>query len=522
MKKILASKTLYLMTFLIIFCLAAFLYTYPVLNYNFPFTTDQGRDMLDIREIAVSFHPSLIGPTTSINGVYLGPFYYYFNVIPFWIGSGDPAVLVFWNILWYLIAAGFLFYFNYKNNFWFGFFTSILFLTCNAFFYSARYFWNANPMPYLTVFYFMSLVYIVNSGKSKYGFLGGFLSGLFLQVEAAFAIIFFPFLLVYSLIRRVNFKTILFSGIGFGLTLLPQIVFELRHQFVMTKTFLKEISGESQILGEKVDFWDAQISHLLDFANFTDQIITGNIYLSYALIFSAVGFLLYRFKKLSSINKEYFLSASLFIVFAFIFYSWYLHPLKGWYILGLRIPYIIILGLFFAELIRLKSIAFKLLVLGLLIFSISNMLQIQWKFVPEGNVTSRSGDKSNFRNEVEAIDWVYEKAGGQGFRAYNYMPSVYDYPYQYLYWWYGGKTYGYHPETVTYLDSVPEYIKENAKYYDKARPAGENPLVFLVYEKDSSTERLNAWLGNFTKYCTLEKQEYIWGTTVEMRKICTK
>lgn len=522
MKKFMTINRIFLLVFFAVLLLAGFLYTYPILNYNFPFTTDQGRDMLDIREIAVSYHPSLIGPTTSINGVYLGPFYYYFNVVPFWIGSGDPTVLVYWNILWYLIAAVLLFYLNYKSNFWFGFFSSLLFLTCNAFFYSARYFWNANPMPYLTVFYFVSLVYLVMRRNIKSGFLAGLLSGLFLQVEAAFAVTFFPFLVVYSLIRRVNFKTILFSGIGFGLTLLPQVVFELRHQFVMTKTFFKEISGESQILGEKISFWDAQISHFLDFANFSDQIITGNIYLSYTLMVIALLFLIYRYKKLLEINKEYFLSAILFVAFAFIFYSWYLHPLKGWYILGLRIPYIIILGLFFAEIIRLKKTILTIGVAGLLIFSVFNMLQMQLKFVPEGSPTSRSGDKSNFRNEIEAIDWVYNKAGGQGFKAYNYMPSVYDYPYQYLYWWYGGKTYGYHPETVTYLDNVPEYIKENSKYYDKARPAGEDPLVFLVYEKDSSAERLNAWLGNFTKYCTLEKQEYTWGTTVEMRKICNE
>lgn len=314
--------------------------------------------------------------------------------------------------------------------------------------------------------------------------------------------------------------SILFSGIGFGVTLLPQIVFELRHQFVMTKTFLKEISGESQILGEKISFWEAQLSHLQDFANFTDQIITGNIYLSYGLMILATAFLIYKFRKLSQINKEYFLSASLFVVFAFIFYSWYLHALKGWYILGLRIPYIIILGLFFAEVIKLKHFVFKLAVAGLLIFSTFNMLQLQWKFVPEGNFNSRSGDKSNFRNEIEAIDWVYTKANGQGFRAYNYIPSIYDYPYQYLYWWHGGRTYGYHPETVTYLDNVPEYIKDNNKYYDKAKPAGEDPLIFLIYEKDSSPDRLFGWLGNFTKYCSLEKQEYTWGTTVEMRKIC--
>ena len=81
----------------IIFLISTYLKLAPILNNNFPFTMDQARDMLDIREIAVGFHPVLIGPTTSINGVFLGPFYYYFNLIPFIISGGDPAFLVYWS-----------------------------------------------------------------------------------------------------------------------------------------------------------------------------------------------------------------------------------------------------------------------------------------------------------------------------------------------------------------------------------------------------------------------------------------
>ena len=520
MKKLINTTNLFTAVFVVILLYSAFLTMYPISHYNFPFTMDQARDMLDIREIVVSLHPSLIGPTTSINGVFLGPFYYYFNVIPFLIGGGDPAALAYWNSIWYLIGASALFYFNYKKNFWFGFFSSILFLLCNEFFYSSRFFWSANPMPYMTAIYFLSLVYLTTKRDKKSGFIGGIVSGLSMQVEAAFGVIFFPFLIVYSLIRRVDFRTIAFSVIGFLLTLLPQLLFEIRHGFLMTKTFFKELSGDSQILGEKMDFTEAQSSHLSDFINYTNGIIQGQPYITHALLILAVGFLIYRFKTLSKLNKEYFLSATLFVIFALVFYSWYLHPLKGWYILGLRVPYIIILSLLFAELFRLKYLALKIGVIGILIFSTYNMNAIQWRFVPEGNISNRSGGDVNLRNEVEAVDWVYEKAAGRGFKAYNYLPSVYDYPYQYIYWWHGTQKYGYQPETVTYMDNVPEYIKENDKYFDKRKPAGDDPLVFLIYQKDESLERLHAWLGNFTKYCTVEKHEYLWRTTVEMRKLC--
>lgn len=375
-------------------------------------------------------------------------------------------------------------------------------------------------MPYVTAIYFLSLVYLTTKRDKRSGIIGGIVSGLAMQIEAAFGVIFFPFLVIYSLIRRVNFKTIAFSFIGFSLTLLPQLLFEIRHGFLMTKTFLNEITGGSQILGEKISFIDAQMSHLDTFVNYTNGIIQGPSYLIQGLMIFAFVYLIFKFRNLPKINKEYFLSSALFVVFALIFYSWYLHPLKGWYTLGLRVPYIIILGVLFSELVQSRFTAFKIAIAGLLLFSAFNMTTVQWRFVSEGDITNRSGDKSNLRNELEAIDWVYQKAAGQGFKAYNYIPSVYDFPYQYLYWWHGTEKYGYQPETVTYMDGVPEYIKENGKYFDKTKPAGDDPLVFLIYEKDESIQRLHAWLGSYTKYCTIEKQEYTWGTTVEMRKLC--
>lgn len=504
--------------FVIVFAVSAYLMIAPILNYNFPFTMDQARDMLDIREIVVGLHPTLIGPTTSINGVFLGPFYYYFNVIPFAVSGGDPAALVYWNILWYMIAAGAILYFNYKENKVFGFLTSIIFLMAPAFFYSARFFWSANPMPYLTTFYLLSLIYFVIKRNYKSSFLVGLIAGLSMQFESAFGVLFFPFLIIYSLIRRVSIKKIAASFLGFGVTLLPQALFELRHGFVMTKTFVNELSGESQILGEKLMFGEAQINHFKSFIGYTNEIFALSAEVSILLIVIAILFLIFRYKKLSKINKEFFLSSTIFIVFAFVFYSWYLHPLKGWYLLGIRVPMIFILGLFLTEVFNLKNIAFKILVLGFVIYSFSMTYMFQVTFVPKS--TDRSGDKSNLRNEIEAIDWVYQKANGAGFKAYNYIPSVYDFPYQYLYWWHGTKKYGYQPEVVTYLDNVPEYIKENDKFFTKKKPTGDDPLIFMIYEKDESVERLNAWLGSFTKYCGVEKQEFKWDATVELRKMC--
>ncbi len=129
----------YQLSFWVIFSFSFILKVLPILNYNFPFTTDQGRDMLDIRDIVVGHHLRLIGPTTSINGVFLGPGWYYFNVPPFILGQGDPAVLVYWQILFFQLAALAIWFFYYHHAPKLGLILSVLFLLSPAMFYQSRY-----------------------------------------------------------------------------------------------------------------------------------------------------------------------------------------------------------------------------------------------------------------------------------------------------------------------------------------------------------------------------------------------
>lgn len=522
MNNILSIKSLaFFSVFLFVFSLSLYLKTAPILNNNFPFTMDQARDMLDIRNIVVGKKPTLIGPTTSINGVFLGPFYYYLNLPAFVIGGGDPAYLVYWNIFCYMAAGILIFLYFYKESKNLGLIASSIYLMSPALFYSSRYFWSANPMPVFTVFFFLMLFYFLKNPSKKRAFFLGIISGLSMQIEAAFGTFFFPVALFIAIVRRKGFLNCLFLGTGFFVTLLPQVFFELRHHFVMTKTFFAEVGGTSQILGEKLTYIESINNHYASFVEF----LNGNFELSgqitLFLMVAALIFLIYRMfrKTIHPASREIFLNCLIFICLYFVFYSFYPHPLKGWYLLALRIPYLLFISAFFYEITNYKKIYLNLLMIIFLGYSFYLTSISQLKFVPQ-NINDHSGDKSNLRNEMEAIDWVYQKADGKGFKIYNYIPSVYDYPYQYLFWWYGTKKYGYQPETITYKDGVPEYIPNNEFYWNKKRLAGNDPLVFLLYEKDENKERLFAWLGDFVNICRFDKSNFTWDTTVEIGKIC--
>lgn len=478
---------------------------------------DQARDMLDIRRVVELKRPVLIGPTTSINGVFLGPFYYYFNLIPYVISDGDPAALTYWNILFYMIAGVLLLYFFRKQQV-FALIASGIFLMAPAHFYSARYFWNANPMPYMTVFYFLLILFFLRKKNFINAFLIGLISGLSMQIEAAFGVLFLPFFLIFAAFRRVSVKYLAVAALAFGVTLIPQVIFEIRNDFVMTKVFINEVSGKSQILGDRLSFDEIFISHLTSYVDFSSAIFEYSRTISIVILAGSIIYLTFLFikKQLKDEQKNLYLLSVGFIIFSFSFYMLYSFPLKGWYLLGLRVPYILLIALALAQIFKLK-ITFKIAVVGFLIFSLIPIIKVQLPYVPKQD--DRSSDKSNLRNEIEAIDWVYTKAGGKGFKAYNYIPSVYDFPYQYLYWWYGTHKYGYQPEVLTYLDNVPEYIKDNERFFNLRKKTVDS-IAFLIYERDENQKRLDAWLGSFTHLCTVEKQEYPWGTTVEMRKNC--
>src|SRR3989344_5410275 len=252
--------------FVVVFLISFLLRFLIVLNYNFPFTMDQGRDMLDIRNVVDGLNPTLIGPTTSINGVYLGPFWYYFNVPPYLLGQGNPSALVYWMLGWYMLA-GFLFYFLYrKKDPILGLIISIIFLMLPNLYFPSRYSWSANPMPYVLILYFLALIRSLDKKDFFSFFIVGLISGLAMQIEAAFGVLLAPFALFFYTFRRIRFINTLSAFFGFFITLLPQILFELRHKFIMTNTFLNELTGKSAILGERLTFMERPISHLKAFS----------------------------------------------------------------------------------------------------------------------------------------------------------------------------------------------------------------------------------------------------------------
>lgn len=488
---------------------------------NFPFTMDQGRDMVDLRHMIVTTSPRLIGPTTSINGVFLGPAWYYFLLPAFVLGGGDPSVIMIWQIIWYQLSGLFLWWVFSKKSLRLGLIVSLLFLFAPVGFNTSRYFWNANAMPIFTAFFFGTLLMTLEKTSFKKLILTGILAGIGLQIEAAFGILFFPFAFLYLAAKRLGIKNLLMLSLGFVSTLIPQAIFELRHDFLMTKVLLAEFSGKATILGEKITFsdrlgerWQELIRRIVELSHFHPNIILLLFFFSLV-----IGIFILIKSKQSVINRISSVSI-FFLIFSALFYLGFPQHLKGWYVLGLSVPLILIIASSLEYLFNLKNKYLSPIITVTILLHILHALSAQSEYLNQIAFTV-SNDPSNLRNELTAIDWVYTKANGNGFKAYSYIPSVYDYNYHYLYWWYGAKKYGYHPLDVAYLPNQTEYIKDNALLWTKAKAGSNEGLIFLIIETDKEmSEREQKWLGNFSKLCPIEENKYPFGVETVMTRNC--
>ena len=131
---------------------------------------------------------------------------------------------------------------------------------------------------------------------------------------------------------------------------------------------------------------------------------------------------------------------------------------------------------------------------------------------------SPSDDPSLLKNELTAIDWVYQKSDGKGFYVYTYLPSVLDYPYQYLFWWYGRKKYGYLPCEFGSYPGSPKLFIPGSKYYEDPKRECTN-LRFLIIEPDKNSTVQGEWQKSINADTLLIEETKVGKITLEMRRV---
>ena len=238
-----------------ILLLAAFLRLYKIQDYM-NFLGDEGRDVLVAYNI-LHGHLTLLGPTSSVGGFFLGPIYYYF-MTPFLLlfnyNPVGPAVMV----ALFGIATVWLIYkfcsdlFNNKI----AIIAAALYAISPLVITYSRSSWNPNLMPFFTLLTLYVLYKAVLQNKPWLFFTTGILYGILMQlhyIEVFVGLIILVYVLLTSRITKVSLltisKTYLAILIGFLIGLSPYIAFEVRHGFPNTMNVIKFIFHSPDVGG---------------------------------------------------------------------------------------------------------------------------------------------------------------------------------------------------------------------------------------------------------------------------------
>lgn len=478
-------------------CFLAFLARIGYVNDYIPFGFDHGKDSLAIMDLVLNQNIKFIGPWTSIPGLYFGPGWYYLLAPGLLLSQFNPIGSVLIMLVLGILQAGLVYKYFGKNE-------ALIVSVAPFWLMLSKSAWNPFPMTLLTwiILIIFQLSKKVMKISTKHVFLLGVVASMGFHFSAAFAI-FYPILIILFFIKTkiaITPKQILLAVIGFIIPFIPQMLFEIKHEFVQTKaviSYFKQGEPHQSGIDKLQHVYSVYTSELLyfiypDTINDTHKLLITSLFL--VVLFFAIK---YSMQNKKIIDKNYIDIIDLipWLVIPFIGYQ-FLH-FNVWYVYALA-PISVLL------LTRLLNNNFKLLTYLVLISYFISPFISYYKYY---QYDKPSFEKANvmLATRLKVVDYIYERSNGKPFSSYHYLPDIYDYSYQYIYFWKAvkGKTL---PEDFSYKPNESIYVKEKPGLLEHFNQTVENPeKIFYVVESPENNDFLDAW-WNEQKYGAIVNQ----------------
>lgn len=462
--------------------LARIFYLFP---NTIPFSFDHGKDSIAVLHMIKTFSPKFIGPWTSIPGLYFGPAWYYLLAPAYLFSGGNPVSAAVLMTLFVVVEVALA----YK---YFGKYEAIIMASAPGWLIISKSAWNPFPMTLLILCIMILLKEMRKRGEHREKIFFGlfFIASLEFHFSAAFAVLALLSLLLILTYRRVRLsaKVLGYSLLGFVLPFLPQLLFELKHQFVETKAVIAYFTqGEPQKWGL------SKIQNVL-------TITLGEMKLAV----------------LPELQKPFPLSAQTVLIFSvlLLFVGWvYVMRKKVGYPLwfeSLAFVCIPLAGFFFLHF----NYWYITALMPIAVLYVSHILKnaprmIAWPYIflllltpVFAYVRYFTFDRPQILQsremlpaKVRALKYVYAEAGDKPFSSYQYVPDIYDYSYQYLYIWqaFHGRPlpseFSYKPGEISYIPEKPSLL---AKLYVQQLPPEK---IFFIVEEPQNKDFLQAWWG---------------------------
>lgn len=253
-----------LVALITILCVGAYLRIYNIDQYM-TFLGDEGRDVLIVKRMIVDGKWTLLGPTASVGGFFMGPIYYYFMLPFLWLfqlNPVGPAVMV----ALFGVATILLVYYAGKTMFdeRVGLTASSLYAFSPLVIAYSRSSWNPNIVPFFSLLLIVLLWRAVCHERWNELFFIGVILGIGLQLHYVFLVLFgvvFVWFLIHGR-EKSHIKQYVMGIAGFLLGFSPFLAFEIRHGFSNTKSIIDFVCTGKDT-GFSVGTFFANISDLL-------------------------------------------------------------------------------------------------------------------------------------------------------------------------------------------------------------------------------------------------------------------
>jgi 4-amino-4-deoxy-L-arabinose transferase-like glycosyltransferase len=457
MKKFLKLEYL---TLLLIMLVGSYLRLQAFLTNSFAFTFDVGRDMLALRNIVVMHKIPLIGAIVGGNsasdlpGIFYGPWWYYMLTPFFIIFSGDPRGIALTMSLIGILTILLGFYFGRKiGGNYLGFFFALIASVSSVLISFSSQIWNPNIAPFFVILILLVLnkLFEINKQSKRFlYFILGILLALSMDVQIIFGILLFLGIVLSVVIterKKISIKYIILFILGNLIILAPRILFDLRHQFLMTKALIAFLLKGNSLSSNFniIEIFNSRFNVFFD--QFNSTLALGNKLLGAVLIFFIIATIIILYKKAER-QIQLFINTSVMVILVFIFGTVFLsHDIWPHYLVGLPVFYILLFSI--AAYLIAKNFSTKLA--GIIVILVFLLNLNPYALIQNFNKPIWEGDASVYRNQVAVVDYVYKQAGGKPFKYVVYTPPLYDFTYQYLFNWYGPKKYHYLPQVQSNL-----------------------------------------------------------------------
>lgn len=431
-----------------------FLASFSAINGEVNFFNDVARDFLLLKELEEK-KIVLIGPRTNVSGLFHGSIWTYVNYPMYLLANGDPVAI---EWFWIFLSLIFLFtsfhiaqkFFGTLPAMWYTLLISLAFAShISGTFHSEVTF-------FLIPGFLFSMIGYIKSGKGNYLLLHFILTAILIQLNIGVGVplAVLSIALVLALIyKRSSWKHMLYLSL-MPVLLLNFIIFDIRHNFQMSKVFLKTMGNSPMLI--PISFW------LQDRINNTvslQLINNGNQILLLTIFIIIMFFTFIEFRK----NKK---NKTIYFSFLFYYFGYMLLTFTNKGVILVHLVYFLI-PLTTLWLVSFLSGRYKIVFLPIVLIVFTLNLNSLIGYIKDTQNNFMDKNINSWRGLSAVSEKIIKKQKNKEFGYFVYAPDAYAYQPRYA------MIYNFKKSN----SKAFEYTKKQTTYVIAAPPPPDNPYM---------------------------------------------